>query len=136
MLTTTNFMNCLVFQRKPCTSVLIRSRNRHTSNHITPRPNELQAVYQVYKGHDQVFLHPPLTMLRMLLKATGSTVSHIAGLATLQSCFYELAYTGHRVGFAIAKQQHHSRQMNSKYPLVIKSKCQAKEFGLSLVSGC
>lgn len=60
---------------------------------------------------------PPI--LRMLLKATGSTVSHIAGLATLQSCFYELAYTGDKVRFALAKQQHHSRQMHSKYPLVI-----------------
>lgn len=66
-------------------------------------------------------LESPLTTLRMLLKATGSTVSHTAGLATLQSCFYELDYTGHKVRFALAKQQHHSRQMNSKKPLVIKA---------------
>lgn len=65
-------------------------------------------------------LESPLITLRILLKATGSTVSHTAGLATLQSSFYELDYTGHKVGFALVKQQHHSRQMNSKYPLVIK----------------
>lgn len=65
-------------------------------------------------------LDSSLPILRILLKATGSTVSHIASLATLQSCFYELAYTGHKVGFALVKQQHHSRQMHSKYPLVVK----------------
>lgn len=69
-------------------------------------------------------LDSSLPILRTLLKATGSTVSHTAGLATLQSCFYELAYAGHKVGFALTKQQHHSRQMHSiqmhsKYPLVI-----------------
>lgn len=62
----------------------------------------------------------PLPKLRMLLKATGSTVSHITGLATLQSYFYELAYTDHKVGFALAEQQHHSRQTNTEYSLVIK----------------
>lgn len=144
--TTAGFMICLVFQRKPCTPVLLRSGQIHTSNHITPRPNELQVLYKVHKGHDQVLLRFLSSHTQNAAKGhwihsvTYCRPSHTPELLLWISL--HRPQSGIYTGKTAASQQTDAQQTDAQqisfgdHGDPDQSKCQDKEFGLLLVSVC